>query len=202
MILKVTLRLPTLLSLWLSSRRNRNFGFELECLSVGQNRIPMLLMDSRQSNVWGLDSFLIIESRNSYVHEEEQCRRSKTKSNNVVYTCTKPVNIYFLVVWLATQARDILWYLLVCKTQWTSTSNHPFQLNFDQIKLLFLSLVIHWFGIYTKTIIPRDLPSWCTPWGGPKHLHLVTDKQFEYCIFGCSKVFKLLLKLKIISIDP
>ena len=97
------------------------------------------------------------ESRNSYVHEEEQCRRSKTKSNNVVYT--KPVNIYFLVVWLATQARDILWYLLVCKTQWTSTSNHPFQLNFDQIKLLFLSLVIHWFGIYTKTIIPRDLPS-------------------------------------------
>ena len=67
---------------------------------------------------------------------------------------TKPVNIHFCTIWLATQAQDILWYPLVCKTNWTRMRVVTFPAVIWPLKLHILSLAIHWFGIYcTNTII-------------------------------------------------
>ena len=61
---------------------------------------------------------------------------------------TKPVDIYFRTLWLATQARDILHYPLVCKTQWTRARVIAFPAEFWLMKFIYLSLAIHWLGKY------------------------------------------------------
>ena len=47
-----------------------------------------------------------------------------------------------IFTWLATQARNILWYSLVCKTKWRRLQEITFQRIFDLIKFVFLSLAI------------------------------------------------------------
>ena len=59
------------------------------------------------------------------------------------------MNIHFHRLWLATQAQDILWYPLVCKTKWTHVSNHlPAELwpdVFFFVTRLFTGLVLKQF---------------------------------------------------------
>ena len=64
---------------------------------------------------------------------------------------TKSVNITFHVLWLATQAWDILWYPLVFKTQWTRVQLIIFVAEFwaDKIHVV-LSLAIHCEGDYSS----------------------------------------------------
>ena len=62
------------------------------------------------------------------------------------------MNIHFRALWLATQARDILWYPLVCKTHLTRARMITFQPSFDKTIFFFC----HWLFtglLYTKTII-------------------------------------------------
>ena len=65
---------------------------------------------------------------------------------------TKTINIRFRALWLATQARDILHYPLVCKTQWTRARVITFQPSFKQIKFIFYRWLFTGL-VYTSTII-------------------------------------------------
>ena len=65
-----------------------------------------------------------------------------------VLVYTKPSNSVFHMLWLATQARDILHYPLVCKTQWMCAQIITLPAEFWLIKLHFMLLAVHWFGLY------------------------------------------------------
>ena len=66
---------------------------------------------------------------------------------SVILVYTKPVNIHFVALWLATQARDTHWILLVCKTQWTRARASNDQITFIFCHWLFTGL------LYTNTMI-------------------------------------------------
>ena len=59
------------------------------------------------------------------------------------------MNINFHVLWLATQARNILWYPLVGKTRWTCDARTPFQPSSDpdKIHVFVTGYSLIWFGI-------------------------------------------------------
>ena len=64
----------------------------------------------------------------------------------------KPVTIHFRALWLATQARDILHYPLVCKTQWTRARVISFPAKFWPDKIHFYRWLFSGL-VYTNTII-------------------------------------------------
>ena len=85
------------------------------------------------------------------------------------------MNINFHVLWLATQALNILWYPLVGKTQWTCDARTPFQPSSDQDKIhVFVITGMVWFGIL---VLFHTNFSWvivyCGGWGGGRELHQV-----------------------------
>ena len=65
-----------------------------------------------------------------------------SSSGYPVLVYTKPVNSVFRTLLLTTQARDILRYSLVCKTQWTRARVITFPAEFLPDKIQFLQLVI------------------------------------------------------------